>query len=160
MLSWQLLGLQKMDYEDMLTDHYCRIMEELLTKITKVMDIVEKDMKLWHSFVTSQAYITTIWFHTLLEKQISWRLSMPLCLKSAPFTADKFRELFNKGHIFSTQYSCPLCCKPVCNKPIRVFLTVDLITAISTLVPQDFLVNNPLPSDEDLWADIFYTKDD
>ncbi|KAI6045822.1 hypothetical protein EDC04DRAFT_2888398 [Pisolithus marmoratus] len=193
--------------------------EELLTKITKVMDVVEKDMKLRHSetrqlrqqvcqaektrtlaedrcpdlqknisaFATSQAYITKciicqcgmeqpftivecghsfcydclkIWFHTLLEKQISWQPSIPLCLKSAPFTADKLRELFDEGHIFSTRYSCPLCRKPICNKPIRVFLTADLITAIGALVPQDFPVNNPLPSDEDIWADVFYTKHD
>ncbi|KAI6039530.1 hypothetical protein EDC04DRAFT_2895031 [Pisolithus marmoratus] len=196
--------------------------EELLTKIAKVMDVVEKDMKMLafsdqemkqlrqrvcraektqalaenrcsdlqnniSTFATSQAYITKcvicqhgmeqpftivecghsfcydclkIWFHTLLEKQIGWRPSIPLRLKSAPFTADKLRELFEEGHIFSTRYSCPLCRKPVCNKPIRVFLTVDLITAIGTLVPQDFPVNNPLPSDEDIWADVFYTKDD
>ncbi|KAI5986103.1 hypothetical protein EDC04DRAFT_2615189 [Pisolithus marmoratus] len=136
------------------TPHPCRTRssttEELLTKITKVMDVVEKDMKLWHS----------IWFHTLLEKQISWQPSIPLRLKSAPFTADKCRELFDKGHIFSTRYSCPLCHKPIRNKPIRVFLTADLIMAIGTLVPQDFPVNNPLPSDEDLQVDIFYTKDD
>ncbi|KAI6016515.1 hypothetical protein EDC04DRAFT_2608455 [Pisolithus marmoratus] len=156
--------------------------EELLTKITKVMDVVEKDMKLRHTETRQlrqrvcqakktrtlaedrcsdlQNNISAIWFHTLLKKQISWQPLIPLCLKSAPFTADKLRELFDEGHIFSTQYSCLLCHKPIRNKPIRVFLTVDLITAIGTLVPQDFPVNNPLPSDEDLWADVFYTKDD
>ncbi|KAI6009711.1 hypothetical protein EDC04DRAFT_2906470 [Pisolithus marmoratus] len=191
--------------------------EELLAKIVRVMDVVEKDMKQQHSemkqlkqrvrqaeqaqvlaehkcsdlqsnvstFAASQAYITKciicqcsmehpfiivecghsfcykclkIWFHMLLEKQINWRPSIPVHLKSAPFTADKLKELFEEGHIFSTRYSCLLCRKAVRNKPIRVFLTMDLITAIGTLVPQDFPENNPPPSNEGIWADVFYVK--
>ncbi|KAI6043160.1 hypothetical protein EDC04DRAFT_2600351 [Pisolithus marmoratus] len=153
--------------------------EELLAKIVRVMDVVEKDMKQQHSaeqaqalaehkcsdlqsnvstFAASQAYITKciifecghsfcyeclkIWFHMLLEKQINWRPSIPIRLKSAPFTADKLKQLFEEGHIFST----------------RVFLTADLITVIGTLVPQDFPENNPPPSNESIWADIFYVK--
>ncbi|KAI6037877.1 hypothetical protein EDC04DRAFT_2604427 [Pisolithus marmoratus] len=90
MLSWQLSGFRKMDRKDMSIGRSCRIMdtlrtylfrshnttntsrsrhtrsmttEELLTKIAKVMDVVEKDMKMRHSnnistFATSQAYIT------------------------------------------------------------------------------------------------------
>ncbi|KAI5980812.1 hypothetical protein EDC04DRAFT_2617940 [Pisolithus marmoratus] len=183
MLSWQLSGLRKMDYEDALTDHYCRIMarsdiwipslilsvfhnrpvpmapshcqtplrhslrvsawshnptstprprhtrssttEELLTKITKVMDVVEKDMKLRHSET----------------RQLRQRVCQ--AEKTQTLAEDRCSDLQN--NISAVHL---------------VFLTADLIMAIGTLVPQDFPVNNPLPSDEDLWADVFYTKDD
>ncbi|KAI6014650.1 hypothetical protein EDC04DRAFT_2608945 [Pisolithus marmoratus] len=91
--------------------------EELLAKIVRVMDVVEKDMKQWHSAKQAQA---------LAEHKCSG-------LQSSVSTA-------------------------ICNKPMRVFLTVDLITVIGTLVPQDFPENNPPPSDEGIWADIFYVK--
>lgn len=189
--------------------------EELLAKIMKVMDVLEKDMKqrrtefkqlkqrVRHAekaqalaedrhanlqgnvgeLATSQASIIkcvvcqhcmeqpfTIvecghsfcywclmtWFHALLEKQIHWRPSIPTHLKSAPFTADKIKQLVEEGHIYRPCYSCPLCRRAVRNKPVKVFLASDLIGAIGALVPQSFPEIPPLPADEDLWAGAFY----
>ncbi|KAI6141081.1 hypothetical protein BKA82DRAFT_4206296 [Pisolithus tinctorius] len=136
--------------------------EELLAKIMKVMDVLEKDMKQWctefkqlkQQLATSQASIIKC---VICQHCMEQPFIIVECGHSfSPFTANKIKQLVEEGHIYRPCYSCPLCRRAVRNKPVKVFLASDLIGAIGALVPQSFPEIPPLPADEDLWAGTFY----
>jgi hypothetical protein len=99
------------------------------------------------------------WFHTCIERQVRYR-DVPKHLKSAPYTAAKLRELFDDGHIYVAQFTCPLCRVIVRSRPIEIYQFKNLVHEANQLFghPEDLIAANAHLEDHDIWADVFYKK--